>query len=323
MTWVLVRKSVKDLQVPLLVVALLLVGFECLWVKITQRVTGELLPMIMGLAAAQRFSAGQVEEVLFEGPGRMVRTLMGGESISLTRAMDVLSIGYVHPLVQTILCIWAVGRSAGAITGEIDRGTMELLLGQPVPRWRIILANLLVDAITIPVLCLSLWGGTWLGSWVVGPIGMEPTNGPLSQLKISLDPETVRIAPALLGPALWNVAALVFAVSGYTMWLSARGRFRSRVLGAAILITLLQFLVNVVGQMWDTIEPLRAFTVFYYYQPQQIALHDSWYVPLTPLGNGANLLGRVPVLAVPVAIGIFGYLLALWTLARRDLPAPL
>ena len=50
--------------------------------------------------------------------------------------MDMLSIGYVHPLMQTIFCIWAVGRASGAIAGEMDRGTMELLLAQPLARGR-------------------------------------------------------------------------------------------------------------------------------------------------------------------------------------------
>jgi ABC-2 type transport system permease protein len=323
MTWVLVRKSLRDLRVPLLIVALLLVGFECLWVKVTQRIAGQLLPMLMGLAAAQRIAPEQVEKILFEGPGRIMRTLLGGESISLMRAMDMLSVGYVHPLIQTILCIWAVGRSAGAITGEIDRGTMELLLGQPVPRWRLIWANLIVDVLTIPVLCLSLWGGTWLGSWLVGPIVMNDEDAHLLPIKVDLDPETLRIDPAAFAPALWNVGALVFAVIGYTMWLSAAGRFRSRVLGLAILITLIQFLVNVVGQMWDTLEPLRRFTVFYYYQPQQIALRHNWYVGLTSTGAGPGSLASVNVLIVLFAVGLAGYLLALWTFSSRDLPAPL
>ena len=48
--------------------------------------------------------------------------------------MDMLSIGYVHPLVQIIFCIWAVGRASGAVAGELDRGTMELLLAQPLSR---------------------------------------------------------------------------------------------------------------------------------------------------------------------------------------------
>ncbi len=35
MTWVLVRKLVRDLRTALIVVALLLGGFQCLWAKIT------------------------------------------------------------------------------------------------------------------------------------------------------------------------------------------------------------------------------------------------------------------------------------------------
>ena len=69
--------------------------------------------------------------MFFQGPGKILRTLMGGERIQLDNAMDMLSIGYVHPLMQTIFCIWAIGRAAGAIAGEMDRGTMELLLAQP------------------------------------------------------------------------------------------------------------------------------------------------------------------------------------------------
>ena len=83
----------------------------------------------------------EIEKVVFDGPGKIMRTLIGGEEITLDRAMDILSIGYVHPLMQTIFCIWAVGRAAGAIAGELDRGTMELLLAQPVRRSRVILAH--------------------------------------------------------------------------------------------------------------------------------------------------------------------------------------
>src|ERR1700676_172488 len=87
--------------------------------------------------------------------------------------MDLLSIGYVHPLMQTIFCIWGIGRAAGAIAGEIDRGTMELLLAQPVPRSRLVLGHLGVDCVIIPILCLSLWAGTWIGVWMVSPIQLR------------------------------------------------------------------------------------------------------------------------------------------------------
>lgn len=286
MTHILVRKLLRDVRLGLVIVALLLGAFQCLWARVTRSVSLELLNYL-----GQMIPFAELQRELFKGPGKIVQTLVGGETINLRNISDMLSIGYVHPLTQTILCVWAIGRGAGAIAGEIDRGTMELLLAQPITRSRLILSHLCVDLLTIPVLCLSVWSGTWLGVWLV-----------------KLDADPWRFAPALL-----NMAALLFAVSGYTMWLSAAGRFRGRVLGLAVLVTLLQFLINLIGQLWDTAEPLRPFTVFYYYQPQQVILRADWY-------QQAATWTRLGVL---FSVGAAGYLLAWWTFGRRDLPAPL
>ncbi len=338
MTVALVRKLLRDVRLGLLVFALLLGAFQCLWVKITARISGEMVTFL-----SQKLPIPDLERVLFNGPGKIIRTIMGGESIKIERAQDVLSIGYVHPLVQTILCIWAIGRAAGAIAGEIDRGTMELLLAQPVRRSRVVLAHLLVDVLTIPVLCLSMWGGTWLGTWLVGPIeesvpppepvkvavGFGPFQVPVEVSGQQTDgreqrrKERLHLDPAAFGPALVNVAALLFAVSGATMWLSAGGRYRWRVLGIAVLLMLVQFLINVVGQLWDALAWLRPFTVFYYYQPQQIILSQCWAVDLGQVWNGGQPLLALHVVAVLATMGIVGYAGALWTFCRRDLPAPL
>lgn len=319
----LVRKILRDLRLPLLVVMAILIAFQCLWVKITQRITGQLLPFFMGLATAQGIAPAEVESLIFEGPGRVMRTLIGGENVSLERAMDILTIGYVHPLMQTIFCIWAIGRASGAIAGELDRGTMELLLAQPVSRARVIFANLAVDLLTIPLLCASLWIGTGLGVWLVGPIEPQFPTSTRFPFPTKIDPSTLELHPLALGPSLWNVAALLFAVGGYTMWLSAAGRFRGRVMGLAVFVTLVQFLINLLGQLWDAMAWLRPFTVFFYYQPQQIVLKHRWTVDLGEVWNGGQPLVAVPVLLVLFLVGGIGYSMALWTFCRRDLPAPL
>src|SRR5262249_21133691 len=115
---------------------------------------------------------------------------------------------------------------------------------------------------------------------------------------------------------------LIFAVCGYTMWLSAAGRFRWRVLGLAVFLTLVQFLINILGQMWDDAAWLRPFTIFYYYQPQQPIRARDWNVTFRQR-NGATPLWRVPMPLVLLGVGALGYLMALRTLMRRDLPAPL
>ena len=73
--------------------------------------------------------------------------------------------------------------AAGAVSGEIDRGTMELLMSQPVPRNRLILAHLIVDAAVLP-LALAFFLGTQFGLAVVGDFARPSTarfgtsNGP-------------------------------------------------------------------------------------------------------------------------------------------------
>jgi ABC-2 type transport system permease protein len=121
------------------------------------------------------------------------------------------------------------------------------------------------------------------------------------------------------GPPLLNIAGLLFAISGVTMWLSARGRFRWRVIGVAAVIALVQFVMNVIGQIWEDVAFLRPLSIFYYYQPQRIILSGSWSVPVHALG----LAVHVPMLLVLVGVGAIGYGLALRAFTRRDLPSPL
>lgn len=312
MIGVLVRKQLRDLRIPLLVVCLLLMLFQMLWARVSKRISSELLPQFMTLTAAG-VTEKTLENVIFSGPAKMIQTMMGGENVSIFRVKDMVSVGYVHALIQTIICIWAIGRASSAITGEIDRGTMELLLAQPVARPKIVAAHLCIDAIVIPILCLALWAGNWIG---VSLVDLREFAKPPDTVGAAID-------PMMFAPGLLNVAALMFAISGYTMWMSARGRFRGKVLGIAVLVTLLQFLVNVIGQLWDVMAPLRPFTVFFYYLPQQLILQNAWTVDLGSAWKNGEPMFRVNFILVLLVVGAAGYLAALRTFCKRDLPAPL
>jgi ABC-2 type transport system permease protein len=307
MTAALLRKLLRDVRTPLVIVCALLGLFACLWARITARLTEEVLPTV-----TRHVPLEVLMDVLFKGPGQFIQAILGGDWIDLRNARDVLSIGLVHPFLQTVLCVWGVGRAAGAIAGEIDRGTMELLLSQPIHRRSIIVAHLLADLVIIPLLCLSIWAGLWLGVAAFGRVDFHA----------AADVRELSVNPFEYGPPLVNTAALVFAVSGVTMAISACGRFRGRVMGAAVLVVLIQFLVNAIGQMWPRAAVLRPLTVFFYYQPQRVILQGQWTVdPAASWHSGWHL----PLYAwfVLLAVGGLGYALALAIFSRRDLPAPL
>lgn len=295
MTFVLVRKLLRDVRLGLIVTMTLLFLFQLLWAHVTHRIVAELLAEFAKLGVDPTV----LRNIVFQGPGKTVQTLIGGESVGIDRAFDMMSVALVHPMTQLILCIWAVGRAAGAIAGELDRGTMELLLAQPIRRTQVILAHLIVEAIAIPLLCLSMWLGIWVGtSWA----GFQDATQP-----------ALRVDPYRFLIALPSVAGLLFAVGGATMWASAAGRSRMRVLGIAVLVVLVQFLINVIAQMWTPMQSWRPWTLFRWYQPQANVLHEAGW------SSGAAWLGW----GVLFGVGLFGWTAAAIRFARRDLPAPL
>jgi ABC-2 type transport system permease protein len=298
MILVLVRKLLRDIRIAWIVVAILLFLFQILWARIAQR-TNDLIGQfnVMGI------NAEKLQEMVLKKndfPGKMVQSIIGGENIEINRAGDFMSISYVHPLVLTVLSIWAIGRAANAIAGEIDRGTMELLLAQPIRRTQIVLAHLCVDLIVFPTLCAAVWIGTYCGTWWMGLQTAER--------------EMLRVDPFRFPPALFCMLGLLFAVSGLTMWMSSLGRSRAIVWGWAVSTFLIMFLVNVLGQIWnDYLEWMRPITVYYHYLPQDMIKSDEWYA------NGSGWMH----IGVLVGFGTLGYLLAWWTFTGRDLPAPL
>ena len=110
----------------------MLAGFQCLWVKMTQRMVTQIAPLFGTLANRAGTSQKAIEDVIFGGPGKLAQSMIGGESLHFERAMDTLSIGYVHPLMQILFCFVGDRPGRRRVAGEIDRGTMELLLAQPI-----------------------------------------------------------------------------------------------------------------------------------------------------------------------------------------------
>lgn len=333
MTLILVRKLLRDARPALIAVCVILFLFAALWVKVTQRVTAEITPFFNVVARAANLDPKLFEQVLFRGPGKVSQAILGGADLQFEKPNDFLAVALLHPVVLILSCVWAVGRGAGAVAGELDRGTMELLLSQPIPRDRLILAHFLVDCAVIPVLCLSFFAGTQFGLWAVGPFEIDYTTvrevmtkrlgpGAAGALQIPTEPTVMEVSGRSQFPALANLAALMFALSGITLALSAAGRSRWKVTGFGVLVAVVMFVANVLGQLWDAAGFVRPFTVFYYYQPQKIMLRDEWVADLGAVWSLGGVVA-VPVVGVLLAVGAVGYLVALRVFTRRDLPAPL
>ncbi len=331
MTFILIRKLLRDGRAALIVVCIILFIFAAFWVKITQRVTTEIVPMARIIS---QFSFGNeklLETLFVRGPSKVSQAALGWGEMSFDRPNDFLAIGMLHPVVLTLAVVWGIGRAAGAVAGELDRGTMELLMSQPIPRNRLILAHFVVDCVVVPIICLSFFAGTQFGLAVVGDFVPDYTmldeatkSSPLKGLGTRIPRDTTPLEVSGMGqlPALTNTFALIFALSGMTLALSAAGRSRWRVIGYAVLIVVAMFVANTVGQLWEPASFVRPLTVFFYYQPQRVMIDGQWMVDLNTAWNFGRPV-MVPAIGVLLAVGAAGYLLALRIFTRRDLPAPL
>ncbi len=326
----LLLKFLRDLSWPLLVVCLVLFSFATLWVKVAQRVTTEIAPFFLALGTVAKLPNVQktFDEIVFSGPGKVSQAVLGGADIRFEKPNDFLTVQMLHPVVFALICLWGVGRTAGAISGEIERGTMELLLAQPVPREQLILAHLLTDFVVIPVLSLSLLAGTQFGLWLVGPFEVDySVLKKLPALPPGVDPnQTGEVLPvSALGQwgACLNLMGLLFAISGITLAFSCYGRSRWRTISYAALVVLLMYIVNVVGQLWDSIAFLRPLTLFFYYNPQNIWLKGQWLCDVGTSWGMAEGFFMLPGVFLLFFVGGLGYFVGLRHFLRRDLPAPL
>lgn len=328
MTLTLVGKLLRDVRWPLLAVCGLLFLFSTLWVRVAWRVTTEIAPFFNLIAKNSSIDQAAIERVVFNGPGKVSQAVLGGADIRFERPTDFLAVEMLHPVVIILVTLWAVGRTGGAVAGEIDRGTMELLLSQPIPRDRLILAHLTVDLIVIPLLCVSILAGTQLGLWLTGPFVenhdvFKELPPAARAVAAAQPPKVMEVDAGGQWKAALNLAGLTFAISGVTLIVSSYGVSRWRALGFATLIVVSMFLVNVIGQLWEPVGRLRPLTLFFYYQPQSVWLKGEWLADVgESLGVGKGLV-RVPMVPLLFAVGAAGYFVSLRVFTRRDLPAPL
>jgi len=195
----------------------------------------------------------------------------------------------VVPILLPVV-VWAIAKGGGAVASEIERGTLDLTLSRPVPRWLYLFAQLLVAVSGLLVLAAAL---------VLGNLAGMQAN-------------TLREPPNLLTlarPAL-NLAALGWAIYGVSLALSSVDVVRWRPNLLASTLVLAEFIAPLIGRlpsMEDYQKTLEQVSIFTAYNPLTAAT-----------GASEAWLFNIGLLA---AIGLAGAVLAVPIFQYRDLPA--
>jgi ABC-2 type transport system permease protein len=203
-----------------------------------------------------------------------------------------LTILYVH-VVTIFLCVgWAVGRGSDSISGEIARGTMDLLLTLPVRRAWVMAIPAVVAAAGAAMLPASIMCGIFIG---------------LHTLDFG---ENISVWKYL--PGSINLFALIFCLTGITVFISSWNRDRWRVVALSAGFFIVSYIVEIARRVWHAVDFVKYFNVLSVYQPQDLIL------PAKPPQFSAPWCD-----ATLLALGLLAFVLAGAIISRRDIPAAL
>ena len=118
--WSLIRKEVQELRWALGLSALALFGLGWLFVYVTSRNESEIIKQLSS-------DSGDIG-----GRMQMFKAL-GIEGIP--SSAELIMASWNHPFILILISAWAIGRGSGAVAAEVERGTMDLILSRPIPRW--------------------------------------------------------------------------------------------------------------------------------------------------------------------------------------------
>jgi ABC-2 type transport system permease protein len=201
-----------------------------------------------------------------------------------------IGMGFEEPAVLLVASIWAIARGSDAVSGEIGRGTMEMLLTQPVRRGELLFWQAVVTIAGALLIAAANWMGILVGTSV---LTMEENVA-----------VTRFIAPAV------NTFAMTLFLAGLATFLSSIDRYRWRTIGIMGGFILVEMIVDMVSMISADYRWLANATYFSLYEPARLATSP----------DGRDTLVQCGLLT---CMGVAAYVAALAVFRRRDIPAPL
>ena len=206
-----------------------------------------------------------------------VRGFVGSSGLDLLTANGILAVAYNQPLTKVALIAFAVGLTASAIAGELERGTLDLLLARPLRRYELLLGNGLALLLAAFILGGSMLLGTVAGARL-GGISGEVTWGYFGWLAL-------------------NTVALVLAMSGVGYLFSALARRGGQAAARTGGLIAAMFFLNWFATLWDKVKPFAPLSLFYYHDPTAILNGaPNWWVNITVLLAAAALCFAAAIL---------------------------
>jgi ABC-type transport system involved in multi-copper enzyme maturation permease subunit len=213
----------------------------------------------------------------------IVKSALGGEMLQFGNTAGLIAIGYNHPFVLFLFMLFAVGTPTGLLAGEVQRGTMELILSRSITKTQVYACAGILTLGGMFALDLVMF----LGTVVAVHLFTFPDHVPLD----------VFFRIAINGGLLASTFGAFSLLCAGTF-----GRLYAAI-GVSVAFLVLNYFVAVLANWWPRLAFLKRATLFYLIDSSH--LWQGWPV--------RNLLLLAALLLAAAGVGA-----VIWH--RRDLP---
>lgn len=252
MNWAVVRKTVRDYLVLMMVLIVSIVLFEVLVVRI-------LLEAAKDLELVREWLDRSLIKVF-------IQLVLGADLMGDLTPTTLSTLGLAHPLLYVFCWSLILTIATGVLAGEIGRGTADLLLTLPVSRSAVYISTSVVWWLVLIPASLAPLLGLWLGERAF------PLSEPLDF--------------ARLWPVSVNFLALNWGVAGLTMCVSSFVSRRGTAVAVVMAVLVASDLINLLVPFWEAIKPYAFLGFLHYFKP--LVVLRSGHLPW---GNMTVLLG--------------------------------
>lgn len=181
----------------------------------------------------------QMEQIMSAYPEGMLEAF----GISDMSTIEGYLGGQIFNLIPLAIAFFPILALSAAIAGSEERGTMDVLLGNPIPRWRLVIASFAATAVSL-LFIVAIMGAMMYGTAVVSDVELDFTAS--VEAVLNLWPVSMFFGGlALLCSAFFHRRSLAIAVPGFVL--------------------LAMYLADTLGRVSEDLEVYRDFSVFYYY----------------------------------------------------------
>jgi ABC-2 type transport system permease protein len=208
--------------------------------------------MLIWGAALGLYSAALVASfTTFSGNAEQMNRLLEAypkgmlEAFGITDLADVENYmnSQVFLLAPLALAFFPILAASGTIAGAEERGTLDVLLGNPIPRWQLVVGSFASIALSL--------------------LAILALVGALTQITaVLLD---VDLAPKSTAAAVLNMWPLCLLFGAVAMLCSAVFHRRAIAIAVPAFLLFAMYLLNTLGRVSEDLEGLQPLSAFYYH----------------------------------------------------------